>query len=418
MNNYFIIGRTNVGKSYLFNLFSKQKKNLSIDNPHTTVDIIKQKITSKNFAINLYDSPGVDDLISLKKLLIKFRDLKLKNLIFIYVVKNDYNQTDIDLSKKIHSLNYPIYLYLNGKIIENNIIHNLYNHEFRYNENGFSSIYKTILSDNSNLVVTSNRVTKKISIFGKENTGKSTFFNKLINNDLSLTHKALHTTRDPVEWTVNFKEIDFNFVDTAGFIRSKSKRKRGVLESLSINQSKQSIHSADLIILMLDSKSESRLDLSLIGELQKKNKPFMILVNKIDLIKDKSSYEKVFLEHLSKQHNFFSSLNIYFISALKISKNKILNIIYNKIKKPFDFKTSYLNKIAKSMNSELTRLTNKSKAFKIFYITAFTVNNKNYFKIFSNFKQKDIKPNIRTFIRKMLIKELSLKGESFKVIYN
>ncbi len=144
----------------------------------------------------------------------------------------------------------------------------------------------------------------------------------------------------------------------------------------------------------------------------------MILVNKIDLIKDKSSYEKVFLEHLSKQHNFFSSLNIYFISALKISRNKILNIIYNKIKKPFDFKTSYLNKIAKSMNSELTRLTNKSKAFKIFYITAFTVNNKNYFKIFSNFKQKDIKPNIRTFIRKMLIKELSLKGESFKVIYN
>ena len=44
MNNYLIIGRTNVGKSYFFNLFTKDRKTISIDQPHTTVDIIKQKI--------------------------------------------------------------------------------------------------------------------------------------------------------------------------------------------------------------------------------------------------------------------------------------------------------------------------------------------------------------------------------------
>jgi hypothetical protein len=74
--------------------------------------------------------------------------------------------------------------------------------------------------------------------------------------------------------------------------------------------------------------------------------------------------------------------------------------------------------VAIKMNVELSRITLHSKSFKIFYITAFSVNNKNYFKIFTNFKNEAIKPNIRTFIRKMLIAEFSLKGQAFTVLYN
>ena len=70
------------------------------------------------------------------------------------------------------------------------------------------------------------------------------------------------------------------------------------------------------------------------------------------------------------------------------------------------------------MNIELSRITLHSKAFKIFYITAFSVNNKNYFKIFTNFKNDSIKPNVRTFIRKMLISEFKLKGQAFNVLFN
>ena len=81
-------------------------------------------------------------------------------------------------------------------------------------------------------------------------------------------------------------------------------------------------------------------------------------------------------------------MNIYFISALKSSKSKILQIINNQLQNKFFFKTSYLNKIIKSVNGELGKIQKNSKEFKIYFITAFTINQKNYFKISCNFKKK------------------------------
>ena len=83
---------------------------------------------------------------------------------------------------------------------------------------------------------------------------------------------------------------------------------------------------------MLDANSESRLDLSLIGSLAKRNKPFLVLVNKIDLIHNKTLYQQKFLKYLSSNHSYYTSLNIYFISALHSSKTKIMHIISNQLK--------------------------------------------------------------------------------------
>ncbi len=417
MNNFIIIGRTNVGKSYLYNLFSKEHQTISIDQPHTTVDIIKSNIKTKINSFNILDTPGFDDYKSFIKIFERIIDLKLDNLEIIYVVKTSYEEIDLKVSKFLHSKKFIIRLYLNTNIENYNYpISNLYNYQYKFNEDGFTQI-RYDLSTLPIKFPLEETLSKKITIFGKENTGKSSLFNVLVNKDLSLTDSALHTTRDAVNWTVKYKNLKLDLFDTAGFIRSKSKRKRGLVEGLSIKQSKNSLYQSDLIILMLDANTESRLDLTLIGDLQKKNKSFMLFVNKVDLIEDRKNFEKNFIDHLSKNHNFFNSLNIYFISVLNLSRLKILDLIYNKITQPFDFKTSYLNKVAKNMNSELVKITIKAKSFKIFYITAFSVNNKNYFKIFSNFKDAQIRQNTKTFIRKMLIDEFKLKGYAFSVLY-
>ena len=44
MNNYFIIGKVNEGKSYLFNLFSKTHKTISNPKANTTIDVIRKNI--------------------------------------------------------------------------------------------------------------------------------------------------------------------------------------------------------------------------------------------------------------------------------------------------------------------------------------------------------------------------------------
>ena len=141
------------------------------------------------------------------------------------------------------------------------------------------------------------------------------------------------------------------------------------------------------------------------------------MVNKIDLIDNKDIYQQKFLKYLSLNHNYYSSLNIHFISALKTSKSKILQILSNQLHNKFYFKTSYLNKIIKSVNSEIGKIQKNSKEFKIYFITAFTVNQKNYFKISCNFQKKNIKPHIKNYLSKILIRELNIKGINFSLLF-
>ena len=75
------------------------------------------------------------------------------------------------------------------------------------------------------------------------------------------------------------------------------------------------------------------------------------------------------------------------------------------------------NKIIKSINGQLGKIQKNSKEFKIYFITAFTVNQKNYFKISCNFKKNNIKPHIKSYLSKILIRELNLKGVNFNLIF-
>ena len=417
MNNYFIIGKVNEGKSYLFNLFSKTHKTISNPRANTTIDVIRKNILSDNFEYNIYDTPGFYKYNEFKELLNKILFLGLDNIQFIYLVSSFTNE-DKKICKKLHSKKFDILLFSFKKIDQKDYISNLFEKTFTNYSDNLSTLKNYLSNDNKKQIQNTNNINKKtISIFGKENTGKSTLFNKIMNISLSKVSPHLHTTRDSVNWDIQYKNQILEFIDTAGFIRSRSKRKNLDFEKLSLEQSEYFIKKSSLIILLLDANSESRLDLSLIGSLSRRNKPFLVLVNKIDLIDNKTLYQHKFLNYLSSNHNYYSSLNIYFISALKSSKSKILQIVNNQLHNKFFFKTSYLNKIIKSINGELGKIQKNSKEFKIYFITAFTVNQKNYFKISCNFKKNNIKPHIKSYLSKILIRELNLKGVNFNLIF-
>ena len=417
MNNYFIIGKVNEGKSHLFNLFSKEHRTISNPKENTTVDIIRKEISTNNFHYYLYDTPGFYNISDFKEIYNRIQNLKVSNINFIYLSEILTDQ-DLKICKYINSLNIRIY-YFNFKYFNfTNFIPNLFSKIFANQKDNFLELFK-FLSD-QNLITDETFQKKEIStivIFGKENTGKSTLFNKINSIQLSKTSPHLHTTRDSVNWDIQYKKDTLRFIDTAGFIRSRSNRKNNDFEKFSINQSEYFIKNASLIVLLLDATSESKLDLSLIGSLSKRNKPFLVLVNKMDLIMEKNIYQKKFLDYLSNNHNYYSSLNIHFVSAINLSKSKILELIYGHLNNKFFFKTSYLNKMIKPINGELGKIQKNSKEFKIYFVTAFTVNQKNYFKISCNFNKKNIKPHIKSFLSKILIRELNLKGINFNLIF-
>ena len=417
MNNYFIIGKVNEGKSYLFNLLSKTHKTISNPKPNTTIDIIRKYVLSESFEYTIYDTPGFNKVNDFNILLKKILELNLNNINFIYLTSSFTNE-DLKICKNLHSRKFNLLLFSFKKINEKNYISNLFNQVFVDKSDNFAKLKRFLSNYNKNQKLNDNYSNKKIvTIFGKENTGKSTLFNKIMNIPLSKISPNLHTTRDSVNWDIKYNNQIIEFIDTAGFIRSRSNRKNLDFEKQSLDQSEYFIKRSSLIVLLLDANSESRLDLSLIGSLSKRNKPFLVLVNKIDLIENKTIYKKKFFKYLSSNHNYYSSLNIYFISALYSSKSKILQIISDQLNNKFFFKTSYLNKIIKSVNLELGKIQKNSKEFKIYFITAFTVNQKIILKFHVIFQKKNIKPHIKTFLSKILIRELKLKGINFNLIF-
>ncbi|MCQ3908417.1 MAG: tRNA uridine-5-carboxymethylaminomethyl(34) synthesis GTPase MnmE [Mycoplasmoidaceae bacterium] len=116
-----------------------------------------------------------------------------------------------------------------------------------------------------------------IALIGEPNVGKSSLLNKLLHENKAIVSNIPGTTRDIVEGRINYKDLTFNFVDTAG-IRTKA----NVVEALGIKKTYQELKKADLILLVLDSsKKNSKNENMLLRQI--KNKNHIVILNKSDL---------------------------------------------------------------------------------------------------------------------------------------
>ena len=84
-------------------------------------------------------------------------------------------------------------------------------------------------------------------IIGKPNVGKSSLLNALLDEDKAIVTDIAGTTRDIVEGTVRLDHIVLNMIDTAG-IRDTD----DVVENIGVHKSKELVHKADLVLLVLD----------------------------------------------------------------------------------------------------------------------------------------------------------------------
>jgi len=90
-----------------------------------------------------------------------------------------------------------------------------------------------------------------MAIVGRPNVGKSSLFNRLLEQDRAIVTDIPGTTRDLVSETVSLGGVPVRFVDTAG-IRSGS----DLVESLGIERSLQAMADADLTLVVLDASAE------------------------------------------------------------------------------------------------------------------------------------------------------------------
>lgn len=119
-----------------------------------------------------------------------------------------------------------------------------------------------------------------VALVGRPNVGKSTLFNRLVGRREAITLRNPGITRDRLYGTVNWLDKNFTLIDTGGFIPNPEQP----LQEQMRHQVHLAIKEAELVILAVDGKEGLHPgDKTLADILRKKDKPYLVVVNKSDV---------------------------------------------------------------------------------------------------------------------------------------
>ena len=147
-----------------------------------------------------------------------------------------------------------------------------------------------------------------VSIIGRPNVGKSTFLNYCLGQKVSIISPKPQTTRNVINGIYTNDEAQIIFIDTPGIHKPKHE-----LGEYMNKQAFRSIKDVDLVLLLFDASTDFGTgDEFVLRMLKKINASVILVVNKIDLVKDKNRL----LESVSKFKENYEFLDTFYISAL------------------------------------------------------------------------------------------------------
>lgn len=131
----------------------------------------------------------------------------------------------------------------------------------------------------------------KTVIVGKPNVGKSSLLNALVRENRAIVTEIPGTTRDVIEEIISFGGIALKIVDTAGIRETED-----LVEKIGVEKSKALLMEADLVLVVLDAAlGIDAADEEILQMVKQSGKKYLVLLNKIDVAKEKEN--KVLVEH-------------------------------------------------------------------------------------------------------------------------
>ncbi|RGN46009.1 MULTISPECIES: ribosome biogenesis GTPase Der [unclassified Bacteroides] len=426
-----IVGRPNVGKSTLFNRLTKSRQAIVNDEAGTTRDRQYGKTEWLGREFSVVDTGGwvvnSDDIFEgeIRKQVVLAMD-EADVILFLVDVTNGVTDLDEQVAAILRKAKTPVVLVANKTD----------NNDLQYNAPEFyklglgdpyciSAMSGSGTGDLLDVIVSKfNKETDEIldediprfAVVGRPNAGKSSIVNAFIGEERNIVTEIAGTTRDSIYTRYDKFGFDFYLVDTAG-IRKKNKVTED-LEYYSVVRSIRSIESADVCILMLDATRgiESQ-DLNIFSLIQKNQKGLVAVVNKWDLVENKT--DKVMKEFESAIRSRFApfvDFPIIFGSAL--TKQRIFKVL-EAAKEVYENRK---NRISTSrLNEELLPLIEaypppaiKGKYIKIKYITQLPNTQVPSFVFFANLPQY-VKEPYKRFLENKMREKWDLTGTPINI---
>lgn len=336
-----IVGRPNVGKSTLFNRLTGTRHAIVSDEAGTTRDRQYGKVEWCNREFSIVDTGGwvvnSDDIFEgeIRKQ-VSIATEEADAVLFLVDVQNGITDLDMEVASILRRSRIPVILCANKA--DNNI--DTYSSAEFY-ALGLGDPYCISAATGSGTGDLLDLVMQKLgperpntgegeliprfSVVGRPNAGKSSLINAFIGEDRHIVTDIAGTTRDSIMTRYDKYGFDFYLVDTAG-IRKKNKVTED-LEFYSVMRSIRAIENSDVCILLIDAtRGIEAQDMNIFQVIQRNSKSLVVVVNKWDLVEDKSQEAiKTFESAIRERMAPFDDFPIVFASAL--TKQRIFKVL-------------------------------------------------------------------------------------------
>ena len=135
-----------------------------------------------------------------------------------------------------------------------------------------------------------------VAVVGRPNVGKSTLINAIVGEKVSITSKKPQTTRDRVLGVVTYDDAQLVFVDTPGF---QSRYSSQLLKRMN-RTVRNTLADVDAVLFVIDAAGWKPDDLLVLRLLNKEAHNVILVLNKIDQVKNKEALLPLMAESMQK----------------------------------------------------------------------------------------------------------------------
>ncbi|MEN2997632.1 MAG: ribosome biogenesis GTPase Der [Brevinematia bacterium] len=441
-----IVGKPNTGKSSLFNTFVGRGKAIVYDKPGTTIDINREIVELDGVRFILQDTGGymteksgfseIPHRLTLRVKHLLEKAVEESSLILFTVEFNNVTFLDYELASLLRKYYDKVKLVVtkvdtvHQRIMVSDDVYKLgFKNIFFVSSKtkyGFDELVESvrmfILETSEGMFERDSRTEVKVAIVGRINVGKSTIMNELVGNERVMVDDKPGTTRDSVDDFVEKDNALVRLTDTAGFRRSIFKLEP--IEKFGIERTENAIRNADVVIVVIDGKEGvTKQDKKVLRIVVENYKPFVIAVNKMDLVvgKDKLSdkvemgrYHSAFVDFISRTFENVKGVPVILTSAKERYNIDLL------LSQAFDVFRKSMKRISTGVvNRKLREVIPQffsgevSTKLRIYYITQVEVGPPT-FVVFVN-KREHFKKHFENFLKRKIVEIFDFGGVPIKI---